>query len=710
MSAARCPVSSRGLAVHPRYGLGSRYAGARNGTVVRIKSSRSRLALVVAAVAVLAVARALPDVGFGLWLRLNAATLVALLPGWAVAQAIGAWGLTAAFVWSLAAIGAALVFVFAAHTSLTVALWILLGVFLLAFPVALWKRHCQSRRLRVLRLAVAAFGVAVGAAIWFVAGVPWGDQLFHIGRVEKLVALGGLSLHRVDEFRDGGLHPGYAFPLWHGFLAVVTRLADVSPAATVLHEPSALLPLTALLAYEAGVAVFRSRTLGCAFTLASVVPIGFAAGHGGALASLAEPGAAAIRLLVPATIALFFRSVRATRPALLITLVASNVALALIHPPYALFLLLGLAGFVLARLLIRIVDARLAVIPLGLSAAAAAAVLLWLRPIAQQSVAFRPTAAERLRELDRYRNELVVTSLHRFAVSPEVFARSGAFAVASLVLLPAAALATPRRWSSFILGAGLPLFALLLFKPLFPHFAALVSLSQARRAASFVPLSYAFTGAAAVLSALLGRFAIAVGLAGGILLELSFPGDFSALFRRGAPGWPVLIGFTGATIAVLIARVSPRPRLKLNRITAVVATIAFMIPIVVHGLLRWTPVLARDPYALTTGLIQTLDQRVPHGSVVFSDINTSYRIAAYAPVYIVAAPPAHVADTKANAPRRRERDVLAFYRTGKLAIPRRYQAQWIVIDRSRFHLRPRLPIVYADRKFTIFKLGAAQTR
>jgi hypothetical protein len=201
--------------------------------------------------------------------------------------------------------------------------------------------------------------------------------------------------------------------------------------------------------------------------------------------------------------------------------------------------------------------------------------------------------------------------------------------------------------------------------------------------------------------------AIAVALAAGILLELVFPGDFSALFRRGAPAWPALIAFIGATIAVLVARITPRPRLKLNRITTVGATIAFMIPIVVHGLSRWTPVVARDPYPLTTGLIQTLDRRVPHGSVVFSDINTSYRIAAYAPVYIVAAPPAHVADTKANAPRRRMRDVLAFYRTGKLAIPRRYHAQWIVIDRSRFHLRPRLPIAYADRKFTVFKLGGA---
>ena len=47
-----------------------------------------------------------------------------------------------------------------------------------------------------------------------------------------------LLLERVDEFVDGGLHPGYAFPLWHAFLALVAKLAGVDPADVVLHEAS----------------------------------------------------------------------------------------------------------------------------------------------------------------------------------------------------------------------------------------------------------------------------------------------------------------------------------------------------------------------------------------------------------------------------------------------------------------------------------------
>ena len=46
---------------------------------------------------------------------------------------------------------------------------------------------------------------------------------------------------------------------------------------------------------------------------------------------------------------------------------------------------------------------------------------------------------------------------------------------------------------------------------------------------------------------------------------------------------------------------------------------------------------------------------MPKGSTVYSDLETSYRIAATAPVYIAAAPPGHVADTKENDPYARRR-------------------------------------------------------
>ena len=106
---------------------------------------------------------------------------------------------------------------------------------------------------------------------------------------------------------------------------------------------------------------------------------------------------------------------------------------------------------------------------------------------------------------------------------------------------------------------------------------------------------------------------------------------------------------------------------------------------------------------LTPGLVERL-QELPEGTVVFSDLETSYRIAALAPVYVAAGPPAHVADTEENRPYARREDVVEFLRTGSLDIPRRYGADWLVIDRRRSFLRPALPVVYADDRYLLYRL------
>ena len=97
----------------------------------------------------------------------------------------------------------------------------------------------------------------LGLLLWHVAGNIGGDGLFHLARVQKLDAFGSLSLGAVNEFADGGLHPGYAFPLWHGFLALVARVGFLDPAEVVLHEATVLAPVALLVAYEAGWALFR---------------------------------------------------------------------------------------------------------------------------------------------------------------------------------------------------------------------------------------------------------------------------------------------------------------------------------------------------------------------------------------------------------------------------------------------------------------------
>ena len=93
-----------------------------------------------------------------------------------------------------------------------------------------------------------------------------GDGLFHLARARKLLELDALSLERVSEFADGSLHPGYAFPLWHGFLALVSKLAGVDPTDVVLRvsEEGGFMMMEAVMArvplftlYGDGRVVFR---------------------------------------------------------------------------------------------------------------------------------------------------------------------------------------------------------------------------------------------------------------------------------------------------------------------------------------------------------------------------------------------------------------------------------------------------------------------
>src|SRR5205823_10982076 len=86
------------------------------------------------AVPLLALALLLPEHGFGLWLRLAAATLVLLLPGRLVARALGRRGPAAAFVWSVGLVAAALAFTFALHGSLTLVLVLALPARAVALP------------------------------------------------------------------------------------------------------------------------------------------------------------------------------------------------------------------------------------------------------------------------------------------------------------------------------------------------------------------------------------------------------------------------------------------------------------------------------------------------------------------------------------------------------------------------------------------------
>ena len=156
--------------------------------------------------------------------------------------------------------------------------------------------------------------------------------------MQKLYAFGDLHVRSVDEFADGGLHPGYAFPLWHAFLALVAKVGGVSPTQVMLHEPSAIAPVAFAVVYEAGLALFRSMWLGAAVLTATVTAIALAPGHGGSFALLSQPGTVDRHVLVPVALTLFFLFLRHPGWALGLSLAAVGVEVLLVHTSTAVFL------------------------------------------------------------------------------------------------------------------------------------------------------------------------------------------------------------------------------------------------------------------------------------------------------------------------------------------------------------------------------------
>jgi hypothetical protein len=130
--------------------------------------------------------------------------------------------------------------------------------------------------------------------------------------------------------------------------------------------------------------------------------------------------------------------------------------------------------------------------------------------------------------------------------------------------------------------------------------------------------------------------------------------------------------------------------------------------VAVHGFRHWSPAATDDRHALTSGLLHVLRSEVPKRAIVFSDLETSYRISAFAPVYVAAAPPAHVADTKANRPYLRRISVNNYFATADEAILDRYHADWLVVDHRRFEVNPSWMLVYSDERYSLYHRSLSQ--
>jgi hypothetical protein len=680
-------------------------------------SPRLWLALTALAPLTLAVGRLLPAEGAGLALRLaGAAACVLILPGAFVVRLLGrpaspGIALAAAVAWSLVGLFLALAFTFAVNGRLGLTLGLFFGLAFVAFVLSLRTAAPALERADLrAALAVLALGAALAGVLWWVTGTIGGslgptvsDALFHLARVRKLDDGGALtSIRMPSDLVGGAVNPGYAFPLWHAALALIARLAGVDPTLVVLYLPAILTPLALAVVYGAGAALFRSRAGGVATTLGALALVVFARDGVGWLQFLAQPGGVARLMLVPGLLALVFAFVADAHPALLASVAAEAFVLAVVHPTYAVFAALPLAGFLLARALLgdRLETRRL-VLGFGAVIGPAGLFFAWLAQFVGDA------AAQRHPVRFSQQVEAVGSGLQ---LRPEQIAWGGGVKVAALLAVPLAALAVERRWSAYVLGGTLAIAIVALVPPLFERFADAVSLSQAVRITSFLPLPFALGGAALLAGRWRAVGAVA-GLFAGIAADLAY--DHPA---TGA-AWAVWLSFLGAACGLALAATF-RLRFEVgtpNR-WAAAAMAAFTLPVAVSGLGRLERWDQPDPFALTPGLTDALRADLPPLAVVLAPGSTSYRIAGYAPVRVVTEPPGHVAFNTSEDYALRQRAARLFFLdqaatpAARERILARYGVEWVVVDKMRG--RPQLPsgldLEYADARYELYRVGRRQ--
>ena len=635
-----------------------------------------------------------------------------LLPGGFAARVVRGprsigLALATAFAWSLVLLFGIFVVLFAVAGTLGLGVALLGGMMAVGFALSLRSAGFTFGRddLRAA-LGLTGVGAALAGALWWATGTIGGslgptvsDALFHLARVRKLDEAGHLtSIGIVDELAGGHVHPGYAFPLWHGALALVARLAGVDPSLVILYLPALLVPLAVLLSYAAGHALFRSCTGGVATAAGQLALVAFSRDGVGWLQFLAQPGGASRLLLVPGLLALVFAYVSERSPLLLAGAASSGFALAVIHPTYLVFAVLLIAGLLLARAVLGGEgESRLLLVALAGLLVPAGLFLAWLAQFVEET-GTRPSVRFTLQ------TETVDGGLR---LRPEQIAFGGGVKVLALLLVPFALLAAGRRFAAYVLGGSAALLVLALVPLFFDPFASALSLSQAVRLPSFLPLPFALAGGALLVSHF-RVVGVGVVLLAAVGFELAYPRE-----ATGA-AWAVWLAALGATFGLAGHAFAHPRRLELPAGRwPLLAVLALVLPVAVHGFTRFERWDDPDPYGLSPGLVQALRDNVPPLAVVLAPSVTSYRIAGDAPVRIVVAPPGHVAFNTEEDYRLRSRATRLFFLEPGVPVAerettlRRYGVGWVVVDKTRGQreLPADLELVYEDDRYALYRLG-----
>jgi hypothetical protein len=524
--------------------------------------------------------------------------------------------------------------------------------------------------------SVAAAAIAIGVAAFAIAGLPrtgwearghapfvgiglaaglagwrlWtlsGDAPYHVGRVRRLLALDRLDFARMPELVDGSNHPGYYVPLPHAIIAESAWLTGAAPTAAYRASVVTLGLLATLLAGALVWSLLHDRALalaGCA--------VAAAAGLAGVRewSFVADSPSLATQIQWPVLVILAIAYWRERERSTLAAVALLSLSLALTHVTYLPFALVVLGGAAVAGA----IRARgIALRPsIALATAVGAPFVLYGAAVfaAARGTARRVGSGQRLADgLAKWERLDQIAHVGRFVVvHPRMLAGAGLLLVA-LAAMPFAGYLR-RRETAWISGGIAAIVAAALVPPLPGALGKLVSVNQIRRL-PFLELPWLLVVAgAAGLMAMLGRRALAVALAGGVVLGVVVPQHSTAE--------------TLLALATCAGAVASLGWIRTSGVSLAVPERAWLVAVALVG--PWgiaaVPDLASAladpppaPSSLSPGAVRAV-RALPPFTVIASEPQSALLLTALTDALVYSVPPGNTADTPANKPTERLRD------------------------------------------------------
>lgn len=688
----------------------------------RAKSFRFEASIGVAVLLTFA-SQLLPEGPLPTALGLTLATiLIVFVPGLALLRAFG-WPdtpsalLALSAIWSIAMVGLSLWAGFALETHVSGAIMILAVLTLGAIAAGHGRPLPRYERADILPFAVA-FGVGCLFALvvaWDpVASVTAGDWIEHLGRVRKITSLPRLSSLEAIQIvaPETGLHPVYAFPLWHGSMAYIASISGLDPGSVVLHISVLLAPLAAVAAYHAGLMVFGSRRLGLAVLAAQLAWAAFPWRVGGFFRQ-SYPGFVSVTILFPIALALLFAHLRRRDPHTLAALAVTALLISVLHANYIPLLLIPVGAFLALHAwmernrgtLRRVIEVGAAlVVPFLLF-------LPWIWPWASAAGTSLDPAYRRAYAINHFVTLLDLNG-DSIRMSADAFLRGGGALVLATGLVPFCVLAIRRRWGAFVVASFLTTMVVLLTYPGFRALSELMNIGQSRRLLYFLPVPFAIVGAALVLSR--HRAAPVIAPVLGTVVWLLYPGESSYAMVKPGPGWLAWLSLAALAAGVVFAVVR---RLDVNlaptSLAALTASLA-VAPVLAGNAIGELPERQTAAQLLPPGFVDEFNDRVPPGANVFGNPNDMWFLVALSPIDANAVRRGHGGDTTIALLHDRYNDAMSFFYSEPsedeaMNLLEEYEAEWLLVNETDVvpEITSELPLEFRAEGYAVYRVPDA---